>query len=101
MIAQDGTILSDARSVADGFGLCGSELEHSVEYVDCQPDLSDLCRVVSTSESVADELLVSVEGVLNPCLLVVAGLFVPFPSTELSHGFYGLVSRAYGARVLS
>ena len=34
MIAQDATILSDAQSVVDGFGSCGSELEHSVEYVD-------------------------------------------------------------------
>ncbi len=100
MIAQDATILSDARSVVDGFGSCGSEFEHSVEYVDCESDLSDLCLVVSTSESAADELLVSVEGVLHSCLLVVAGLFVPFPSTEFSHGFYCLVSRACCARVV-
>ena len=100
MIAQEATILSDARSVVDGFRSCGSELEHSVEYVDCESDLSDLCRDVSTSESAADELLVSVEGVLNSCLLVVAGFFLPFPSSEFSHGFYCLVSGACCARVL-
>ncbi len=94
MITQDAPILSNARSVVDGFGSCGSELEHSVEYVDCEFDLSDLCHGVSTSESAADELLVSVEGVLNSCLLVVAGLFLPLSSTEFAHRLNGHVSCA-------
>ncbi len=101
MIAQDATILSDARSVVDGFGSCGSEFEHSVEHVDCESDFCRLCLDVSTSESAADELLVSVEGVLNSCLLVVTGFFLPFPSTELSHSLYCLVSRACSSATVS
>jgi hypothetical protein len=94
MMAQDATILRDVRSVVDGFGACRSEFEHLVEYVDCESDLSVLCRDVSASKSSADELLVSVEGVLNSRLLVISGLLLPFSSTESAHGFYCLVSCA-------
>ena len=100
MIAQDAAILSDPRSVVDGFGSWGSEVEHSVEDVDCETDLGDLCRHVSASKASADELFVSVEGTLDSDLLVVASLFLPFSSTDLSHGFYRLVTRACCARVL-
>jgi hypothetical protein len=100
MIAQDARILSVVRSVADGFGPCGSEIEHSVENVDCKSDFCRLCHDVSTSESTADELLVSVEGVLDSCLLVVAGLLLSLPSAEFSDGFDSLVSRACCARVV-
>ncbi len=100
MMAPDATILCDVRSVVDGFGSCRSEFEHLVEYVDCESDLSDLCRDVSASKSSADELLVSVEGVLDSCLLMLAESLLPFPSTEFAHGFYCLVSRECCARVL-
>ena len=61
MIARDVTILSAAWSVVDGFGSCGSEFEHSVQYVDCEFDLSDLRREVSAFESAADEQMGSVD----------------------------------------
>jgi hypothetical protein len=39
-------ILLDPRSIVDGFESWSSKLQHSVEYVDCESSLSDLCRVV-------------------------------------------------------
>ena len=100
MISQDVTPLPGARSVADSFGSCGSEFEHSVQHDDSNSGFRGPGRRPSTSEAAADETVVPVEGVLDSCLLMIAGSLLPFPQAEFSHRFYGLVSFTRCARGL-
>lgn len=80
MMDQDATILSDSRSVVDGFGSCGSELEPTVEYVDRESDFCRLRRDVLTPESAADELLV--------CAVSAILVFHEFPASVKPTGLH-------------
>ena len=85
MIAQDATILLCPRSVVNRFRSRCAQFEHSAEHVDGESDCCRLCLDVSASESAANEFLVSVEGILDSCLLVVIDLFPPLSATEFTH----------------
>ncbi len=82
---QDATPPRDLRSVVNRFRLRYAELPHSVEHIDGKPDLRPLRVNVSAFEPTTDRLFVSTKGVLDTRLLVVSGLFLPQPSTELAH----------------
>lgn len=98
MIARGTTLVPDARSVADRLRSRLPRIELPVQHLDRESELAVLCCAVSASEPAADELPVPVEGALDSCLLMVADLLLPCPSTEFARRLDPRVSLACSAR---